>query len=54
MRRATRKVSSHSDLRDIMNGAAAGSEVLLRLAQAQADGEVGGRFVRWIGSELTF
>ena len=54
VRRATRKVSSHSDLRDIMDGAAAGSEVLLGLAQAQADGEVGGRFVRWIGSELTF
>jgi len=43
VRRATRKGSSHSDLRDIMDGAAAGNEVPLGLAQAQEDGQVDGR-----------
>jgi hypothetical protein len=43
VRRATRKVNSHSDLRDIMDGAAAENEMLRGLAKARADGEVGGR-----------
>jgi hypothetical protein len=47
VRKAMRKVSSHSNMRDTMDGQQPGNEVLLGLeeaqAQAQADGEAGGR-----------